>query len=78
MSDVRLIECPDPACDLPAELVDAVVVGSTGGPLEMVRTWCLRRHVYVVPLSPTARSLASHSSDASVRSVARATGRRAV
>ncbi len=44
--------------------------------MEMGRTRCVRRHVYVVPLSPTARSLASHSAAASAGSVARAIGRR--
>ena len=76
VSEVRLIECPDPGCDAAAEVVDAVVVGATDGPMEMGRTRCVRRHVYVVPLSPTARSLASHSADASAGSVARAIGRR--
>jgi hypothetical protein len=78
VNDVRLSECPDPACDLPAEVVATVVLGSTAGPVEMGRTRCVRRHVYVVPVSPTARSLASHSAAARAVSVARAIGRRTV
>jgi len=44
-----LIACPDPSCSAIAEIVDRVVVGSTSGPIEIVRTRCLHMHVFVLP-----------------------------
>ena len=46
-----LIICPDPACEAIAELVDRGTARSTDGPVEIVRTLCLHRHTFVLPLS---------------------------
>jgi hypothetical protein len=45
-----LIICPDPACAAIAELVDCATVRSTDGLIEIVRTRCLHRHTFVLPL----------------------------
>lgn len=47
-----LVQCPDPDCQAPAEIVDRWTWASTGGPLEHVRTCCLARHVFT-PVSAT-------------------------
>jgi hypothetical protein len=39
-----VIACPDPACGAPATIVDRWTFGSTGGPLEHVKTGCERGH----------------------------------
>jgi hypothetical protein len=44
---LQLVTCPDPACGAVAEVVDTVTVGSTGGPVETVRTRCLFGHTFV-------------------------------
>jgi hypothetical protein len=43
------VSCPDPACHAPAEILDRYPLGSTDGLWEHVRTYCVRRHVYVLP-----------------------------
>jgi len=43
------VTCPDPECQAPAEILDRFRLGSTGGPMEHVRTYCLRRHVFALP-----------------------------
>ena len=45
-----LIICPDPACGAFAELVDRGTVLSTDGPVEIIRTLCLHRHIFVLPV----------------------------
>jgi hypothetical protein len=42
----ELIACPEPACEVPAGVVDRFVLASTSGPVEHVRTWCLNGHGY--------------------------------
>jgi hypothetical protein len=44
------VTCPDPACRVPAEILDRITLGSTGGPMEHVRTYCVRRHVFALPV----------------------------
>ena len=39
------VACPEPGCDATAEVVDGYALGSTDGPVSMVRTRCLGRHV---------------------------------
>jgi hypothetical protein len=51
MPDV--IACPDPACRAPARIVDRWTFGSTGGPVEHVKTGCERGHWF----TPTVESL---------------------
>ena len=46
---LSLLPCPEPACDSPAEVTDRMTIGSTGGPVEHVRTQCLRRHMFFMP-----------------------------
>jgi hypothetical protein len=51
MPDV--IACPNPACDVPARIVDRWTWGSTSGPVEHVKTGCERSHWF----TPTVESL---------------------
>jgi hypothetical protein len=44
-----LVACPEPGCDAPAELTDQFVLPSTSGPIEHVRTYCLHRHILMMP-----------------------------
>lgn len=46
---VHLIACPDPSCDAPAAVIDRYPLPPTDGPGEMLRTYCVRRHVYTLP-----------------------------
>jgi hypothetical protein len=46
---MRLTFCPDPTCGVPAEVFHRALLPSTEGPVEMVRTLCARRHVFVLP-----------------------------
>lgn len=48
---VRLITCPGPGCRAVAEIVDSVVLGSTEGRVETVRTRCLHRLAFVLPIN---------------------------
>jgi hypothetical protein len=43
------VSCPDPACHAPAEILDRYTLGSTDGRWEHVRTYCVRRHIFVLP-----------------------------
>ena len=43
------VTCPDSACHAPAEILDRYPIGSTSGPMEHVRTYCVRRHIFVLP-----------------------------
>jgi hypothetical protein len=43
------VSCPDPACHAPAEVLDRYALGSTDGRWEHVRTYCVRRHIFVLP-----------------------------
>jgi len=43
------VTCPDPECQAPAEMFDPVSLGSTSGPILLVRTYCVRRHVFLLP-----------------------------
>lgn len=47
---MEIVVCPDPACAVPAEVLDRWHWPSTDGPVEHMRTRCLARHVYTVPL----------------------------
>ena len=48
-----VIACPDPTCRAPARIVDRWTLGSTGGPVEHVKTGCERGHWF----TPTVDSL---------------------
>jgi hypothetical protein len=39
------VACPEPDCDATAEVVDRYPLSSTDGPVSMMRTRCLGRHV---------------------------------
>ena len=46
---LELVVCPEPTCEAIAEIVDRVPVGSTDGPVDIVRTLCLHRHIFLLP-----------------------------
>ena len=48
-----LTTCPD--CGAVAEVNDRFVLESTDGPVEHVRTQCVRRHWFVLPAASVAR-----------------------
>ena len=54
-----LIACPEPGCDTIAEIVDRVEVGSTEGPVEIVKTMCVHRHWFMLPADWVFVSLGS-------------------
>jgi hypothetical protein len=54
-----LTACPQPGCDLPAEMVDRAVLGSTDGPLEHARLVCLGGHRFFMPTAMLAEGAAS-------------------
>lgn len=39
------IACPEPDCDATAEIVDRYLLGSTCGPVPMLRARCLGEHI---------------------------------
>jgi len=41
--------CPDPQCQVPAEVIERFELPSTSGPLEHMSTRCVLRHVFTVP-----------------------------
>jgi hypothetical protein len=41
--------CPQPSCDLPAEVLDRIVVASTDEPVEHARVLCIAGHRFVLP-----------------------------
>jgi hypothetical protein len=49
-----LIACPDPGCIAPAEVLDRFVLSSTKGPVEHVKTYCVLRHIFLMPTSGLA------------------------
>ena len=44
------VGCPEPECLAPAEVMDRIVLASTGGPVEHARIYCVQRHFFVMPL----------------------------
>jgi hypothetical protein len=49
---MTIISCPDAACQAPAEVTDRWCWSSTDGPIEHLRTRCLRGHTFTVPVEP--------------------------
>jgi hypothetical protein len=45
-NQLEIAACPE--CGLPAEVIDRVLVASTAGPVELVRTLCVRRHWFMM------------------------------
>jgi hypothetical protein len=45
-----LVTCPDPACEAPAEILDRLTVGSTDGRIDHAKTYCVRHHIFVLPI----------------------------
>jgi hypothetical protein len=45
-----LTVCPEPRCSSPAQIVDRSALQSTDGPVEHVRTRCLNRHSFLLPV----------------------------
>jgi hypothetical protein len=56
---MSLVECPEPGCLLPAEIVDRVVLGSCTGPVPHVRTVCMARHWFFMPATRVVPSTAA-------------------
>jgi hypothetical protein len=44
------VTCPDPACEAPAEILDRFAPGSTDGPMDHAKTYCVRHHIFVLPI----------------------------
>jgi hypothetical protein len=61
-----LLPCPEPTCDAPAEVLDRMVIESTDGLIEHVRTQCLGGHRFFMPTPPTPPMAPLHPA-ASVR-----------
>ena len=57
---LELVVCPDQTCAAVAEIVDRVTIGSTDGPLELVRTFCLDRHIFLLPVERLGREVTVH------------------
>ena len=45
-NQLEIAACPE--CGLPAEVIDRVSVASTAGPVELIRTLCVRRHWFMM------------------------------
>jgi hypothetical protein len=45
----HFLVCPEPACEAPAEVIDEFTLPSTSGPTAMVRTFCVQRHIFMLP-----------------------------
>jgi hypothetical protein len=58
LTKLSLVPCPDPACDAPAEVTDRVTMQSTSGPVDHMRTQCLHRHIFFMPV-PVAQPVPS-------------------
>ena len=50
---LELIDCPDPNCGVVAEVTDLFLLPSTDGPVEHVATYCVNRHIFLLPSSRT-------------------------
>ncbi|HEY2950675.1 MAG TPA: hypothetical protein VGJ53_20120 [Micromonosporaceae bacterium] len=48
---MQFTQCPDPACDAVAEIVDRFALPSTDGCIEHVKVLCLHRHWFMLPVS---------------------------
>jgi hypothetical protein len=46
---LSLLPCPDQTCGSPAEVIDRVALESTDGPIEHVKTSCVRGLVFFMP-----------------------------
>jgi hypothetical protein len=57
-----MIACPDPDCGAPAEITDRCTLGSTDEPVDLVKTFCARRHWFTLPTDRVERYRASEPS----------------
>lgn len=48
---LEFVACPEPTCRATAEVLDRVMLYSTGGAMEHVKTVCVRRHNFLLPAS---------------------------
>jgi hypothetical protein len=53
---MHLISCPELGCAATAEVIDRITVRSTGRPVELVRTYCARRHILMLPAQRVPRA----------------------
>jgi hypothetical protein len=45
VTEQRWVTCPEADCDVAAEVIDRYTLHSTDGPVQMVRTRCISRHI---------------------------------
>jgi hypothetical protein len=64
---VVLIVCPEPSCAAPAEMVDQFVLWSTDGPVEHVKTYCVNRHIFLLPTERLPHSRLAADRDEPIR-----------
>jgi len=55
---VSIIQCPESGCIAPAEITDRFRMGSTGGPVEHIKTLCLHGHWFLLPAQPQTATVA--------------------
>ena len=55
---MRIVECPDRGCRLPAEVLDIWDFASSAGPMRHIKTRCVGEHVFTV--SANLRPHVSH------------------
>jgi hypothetical protein len=44
-----LIACPEPDCEVPAEVLDRRRLSSSDGGVEHLKTYCVNRHLFILP-----------------------------
>jgi hypothetical protein len=59
-----LIACPDPDCGVPAEVLDRRTLSSTGGGVVHLKTYCVNRHLFLLPADWTATRERSRATNA--------------
>jgi hypothetical protein len=69
-----LLQCPDPGCGVPAEVLDRAVLESTDGPVEHVKVQCLARHIFLMPMPMPPAAAAAAGSEESLTGPGRTYG----
>jgi hypothetical protein len=52
---MQFTQCPDPACDALAEIIDRFNLPSATGPVEHITVLCLHRHWFMLPVAMSVR-----------------------
>ena len=50
----QIVACPEPGCEVAAEVVSRWVWPSTDGPVEHAKVGCVRRHWFLLPVDQLA------------------------